>query len=94
MSVYEVNKVGYQIVHNAEFRERAKTDPASSLDGFDLEPEERQMLLDGDVAGLYLRGAHEFLLFNLARIGAFGLTMGNYPPRIRAAADQEGHDGS
>jgi hypothetical protein len=89
MSIYEVNKVGYKIVHDREFRERAAVDPAGALDAFDLEPEERQMVLDGDVAGLYLRGAHEFLLFNLARMGAFGLNMGNYPQRIRAAAGHE-----
>jgi hypothetical protein len=85
VSSYSVNKVGYQIVHNAAFRERLLADPASAIADFDLEPAERAALLAGEVGTLYQSGAHEFLLLNIAKFGGFGLTMPVFVTRMRAA---------
>jgi hypothetical protein len=41
--------------------------------------------LAGDVAWLYERGAHPFLLALLTRWDLFGLTVHSYSERIRAA---------
>ena len=50
-----------------------------------LTDEERAALLRGDVAWLYARGAHPFLLAYLTRWELFGLTVPLYSERIRTA---------
>jgi hypothetical protein len=85
VSSYSVNKVGYKIVHDLDFRARLLADPAAAISDFDLEPAERAALLSGDVGALYHGGAHEFLLMNIAKFGGFGLTMPDFIARMRAA---------
>jgi hypothetical protein len=85
VSTYAINKVGYLIVHDADFRQRLLADPANALSDLDLDPPERTALLEGDVGDLYHRGAHEFLLMNIAKFGGFGLTMPVFITRMRAA---------
>jgi hypothetical protein len=85
VSSYAVNKVGYLIVHDADFRGRLLADPASAITSFDLDAAERSALLAGDVGTLYHAGAHEFLLMNIAKLGGFGLTMPEFITRMRAA---------
>jgi hypothetical protein len=55
-----------------------------------LTDEERAALLAGDVAWLYERGAHPFLLAYLTRWELFGLTVPLYSERIRAAREPTG----
>ena len=87
MSSYGINKAGWLVVHDPGFRAEILDNPELALNRVDLDDDERAMLLAGDVAGLYRRGAHEFLLFNLARAGALGLSVPVFVQRIRTAAE-------
>jgi hypothetical protein len=84
MSIFAVNKLCRQALHDVAFREALKRDPQSAIAPLALTDEERSALLAGDVAWLYERGAHPFLLVYLTRWDLFGLTVHSYSERIRA----------
>ena len=67
------------------FRDAIKRDPKSAIALLSLTDDERSALLNGDVAWLYERGAHPFLLAYLIRWELFGLTVALYSERIRQA---------
>jgi hypothetical protein len=85
VSTYEVNTVGRRVLHDSTFRDLLRTNPAVALSELDLTEGERDALLAGDVAELYRQGAHEYLLLNIARYGALGLSPKVFSERIRAA---------
>lgn len=87
MSVYAINKLCRDALHDAGFREALKRDPAAALAARNLSDDERTALLDGDVARLYEWGCHPFLLAYLVRWELFGLTGPIYNERIRQARD-------
>ena len=86
MSIYTVNLVGRRVLHDPEFRERMRVDPVAALAGLDLDADERESLLAGDVGRLYQLGAHEFMLMMLARFEVLGLDRETYADRMRALA--------
>jgi len=86
MSVYYINKVAREIVHNLKFRELAKKDPEKALSSFPLSEEQKKLILKGDVASLYQLGANPFLLQHFARFNVFGLDQILYNKRMRALA--------
>ena len=85
MSTYAVNKLCRDALHDPAFREALKRDPASAIAPLSFTDDERSALLGGDVAWLYERGAHPFLLAYLIRWELFGLTVALYSERIRQA---------
>lgn len=85
MSIYEVHSVCRAALKDEGFRASLAADPAAALSGFDLEPEEREALLGGDVAALYAQGAHEYVLMWLGRAEVFGLNIPGYMQRITQA---------
>jgi hypothetical protein len=87
MSVYAINKLCRDALHDAAFREALQRDPASAIAPLPLSDEERTALLNGDVGRLYQLGAHPFLLAYLTRWELFGLTVHKYSERIRAVPD-------
>ena len=87
MSVYAVNKLCRDALHDPAFREALKRDPASAIAPLALTDEERRALLAGDVAWLYEHGCHPFLLAYLTRWELFGLAIPVYSERIRTAKD-------
>ncbi len=62
MSVYAINKLCRDALHDLAFREALKSDPAAAIAPLDLTDEERKALLAGDVARLYEWGCHPYLL--------------------------------
>jgi hypothetical protein len=82
MTAYAINKVCWLVERDAEFRERARRDLPAALADFKLDAEERRALAEGDVAALFRRGGHPFLLQHLARHGIAGLTRELYRERI------------
>ena len=84
MSVYQVNKICREILHNLNFRSATQNDPVKSISLFSLTNEEKKFLLSGDVASLYKLGANPFLLQHLARFNIFGLNYENYNKRMRS----------
>jgi hypothetical protein len=85
MSTYQVAKFCHDCLIDLEVRELAISDPSAALDRYDLSADEREMLLRGDVGGLYEAGCVEFLLSYLPRWGVFGLDVPTYAARMRAA---------
>ena len=82
MTAYAVNKICWLVERDPEFRERLRRDIDDALAGFKLHPEEVRALKSGDVATLFLKGAHPFLLQHLARHGIAGLDRALYRQRI------------
>jgi hypothetical protein len=56
MSVYAVNKLCRDALHDLAFREALKRDPKGAIAARDLTDDERKALLDGDVARLAALG--------------------------------------
>jgi len=90
MSVYAINKLCHDALHDLDFRAAVKRDPAAAIASHDLSDDERKALLDGDVVRLYQWGCHPFLLAYLTRWDLFGLTPKLYNERIRTAPDARG----
>jgi hypothetical protein len=90
MSIYAVNKLCRDALHDPAWREALKRDPKSAIAPLPLSDDERSALLNGDVAWLYEQGAHPFLLAYLTRWELFGLTVSLYSERIRAAREPAG----
>lgn len=87
MSVYAVDKLCHDTLHDLAFRDAVKRDPAAAIASRDLSAGEREALLAGDVARLYQMGCHPFLLAYLARWDLFGITAAAYNKRIHAVHD-------
>ncbi len=87
MSIYAVNKLCREALRDVAFRAALKRDPQVAIAPLSLTEEERTALLNGDVAWLYERGAHPFLLAYLTRWELFGLTVSIYSERIRTARE-------
>jgi hypothetical protein len=88
MSVYTVNKICRDALHDLVFRDAVKRDPTAAIAGRDLSSDERSALLAGDVAWLYEHGCHPFLMSYLTRWELFGLKPIVYTERIRKAHDK------
>ena len=84
MSIYAVNKLCRDALHDVGFRDALKRDPNAAMAPLALTDAERAALLGGDVAWLYEQGAHPFLLAYLTRWELFGLTVARYSERIRS----------
>ena len=75
------------MLRDLDFRAAMKSDVAVASKSYDLTDAERKALVDGDVATLFERGVHPFLLSFLTRYEISGLTTEVYSKRIRATRD-------
>lgn len=86
MSADAVNRLCYDLSHDPALAARLRADPEGELAGRTaLSPAEREELIAGDVAALYLRGVHPVLLVRLATFRVFGLYPARYAARIGTA---------
>jgi hypothetical protein len=88
MSIYAIDKLCRDALHEPGFREALKRDPAAAIASRDLTGDERETLLRGDIAQLYQWGCHPFLLAYLARWDLFGITPAVYNQRIHTVHDE------
>ena len=88
MSIYAIDKLCRDALHDPGFREALKRDPAAAIAARDLTGDERDALLNGDVARLYQWGCHPFLLAYLARWDLFGITPAVYNQRIHTVHEE------
>ena len=86
MAVFDVDRVCWRIVHDPDFLLAVQSDPAAATANVGLSEQERRLLLEGDVKGLYELGVSGFLMEHLANKRAFGLDWPTYSQRIRQAA--------
>ncbi len=83
MSIYQVNKIFYEMDNNADFRQRMREDPEGVVKSLPLTGDEIEALVTGDVGRLYRMGAHTFCLNHMARYEMFGVNRDNYLEKIR-----------
>lgn len=88
MSIYAVNRMCHQLMHDKNHRYAMQNDPERIIAGLDLTNEERSAILAGDVGKLYLLGANAFLLGYLTRFEVLGLTLPVYNERMRSVDGQ------
>lgn len=89
MTAYAINKLCWLLEHDPAFRERLGRDMSGTLAEFRLEADEARALKEGDVAALYRRGGHPFLLQSLARHRIGGLDRQRYRQRMESLASQQ-----
>jgi hypothetical protein len=83
MSLYGIHKTLWLVQNDLDFRERLRSDPEGALADMPLTEEERQALLNHDMATLYRMGTHTFLMSRLPRFNALrGLTRTQYQDSI------------
>lgn len=87
MSIYAVNRLCHQLLHDKAFRKAMQDHPETAIAPLDLTEEERAALLAGDVGKLYRMGVNAFLLGYLSRFEVLGLTLDVYSERMRAVAE-------
>jgi hypothetical protein len=88
MTIYAIDKLCRDALHDIDFREALKRDPAAAIAARELTSDERDALLSGDVARLYQWGCHPFLLAYLTLWDLFGITPAVYNQRIHTAHEQ------
>jgi hypothetical protein len=62
VSLYQLQKLMYEVNRSPERREAYRDDPAAFLARFDLTDEEKEALARLDIRALYQRGVHPLLL--------------------------------
>lgn len=67
MTLYQVDRVVYEVGREDEDLEAFVKDPQAYLAGMDLEDHERDALAKCDVEALWSMGAHPFILFGFVR---------------------------
>ncbi|MBI3077847.1 MAG: hypothetical protein HYY85_12830 [Deltaproteobacteria bacterium] len=67
MSLYEVQRLFYELGVNRELHDRFQADRAAVLGGYEVTAEERAAILDLDVPRLSQMGVHPILLLQYAR---------------------------
>lgn len=66
MTRYAVDKVLWKAAKDPEFGSAFFQDPATSVQGFELDPAEHTALVEQDIRALFQLGAHPFLLYSFA----------------------------
>lgn len=81
MSLYQVQKFLYQFNRDPAVRVRYAEDRCTLLAGYELDAEERQAIVDGDIGKLYVLGCNGQLLMHFAP--ALGLDWSAYLQAMR-----------
>ena len=81
MSVYQVQKLLFNLHNDLELREAYKRHREEVLGRYDLDDSERRALLQPDVGSLYRMGTHTYLLWAYA--GLMGVGREAYFKQIR-----------
>ena len=71
MSLYDVQKLIYQLNRDAQLRERFSTDMETVLTEYDLSDEERRSIREPDVGLLYVMGVNGQLLMHYAALRGY-----------------------
>jgi hypothetical protein len=68
VSLYQVDKLLFQLFNDLDLQREYKRDPAAVLKRYDLQDNELEALREVDAGKLYRMGAHSFLLWQFARM--------------------------
>ena len=81
MSLYQVDKLLFQLFNDLELQNKYRRDADAVLKRFDLQEHELKALREVNAGGLYRMGAHSFLLWQFARL--MELKPGAYFKQVR-----------
>ena len=68
MSLYQVDKLLFNLFNDLELQENYKKDPSAVLRRYDLADAELKAIREVNAGELYRMGAHSFLLWQFARM--------------------------
>ena len=68
MSLYQVDKLLFQLFNDLDLQQQYKQNPAAVLQRYDLQDNELKALREINAGELYRMGAHSFLLWQFARM--------------------------
>lgn len=88
MSLYQVQKVLYQLNRDEDIQCRYREQPHELLAEFDLTAEEQAALLDGDIGLLYVLGVNGQILMHFAAF--LGVAWFDYLQAMRAGVERHG----
>ena len=83
MSLYQVDKLLFQLFNDLDLQRQYKQDPTAVLQRYDLQDNELEELREDNAGDLYRMGAHSFLLWQFARM--MDLTPAVYFKQVRGA---------
>ena len=83
MSLYQVDKLLFELFNDLELQEKYKQDSSAVLKRYDLQELELKALRDVNAGELYRMGAHSFLLWQFARM--MDLEPATYFKQVRGA---------
>ena len=66
MSHHAISRVMWEITRDRDLADRFKAEPATVLDGRDLDDDERKALVAADLRALFELGVHPFVLYHFA----------------------------
>ncbi len=81
MSLYQVQKMLYQLNRDDSVKARYRQDPEALLDEYELSTEERRALAEGDIGLLYVLGVNGQILMHFAAF--LGIEWFDYLERMR-----------
>ncbi len=85
MSVYQLQRCLFDYLRALEKAPKGER-PAISVEGYDLTPEERRALLEGDVSAFHTMGTHPVIINGYCR--AQGYKRADYRPLFKDVAAQ------
>lgn len=89
MSLYELQRCLFDYLRAMENATEGSPRPELSVEGYDLTEEERQNLVDGDIAAIYAAGTHPVIVNGYCR--AMGYKRADYRPLLETVKpDLEG----
>jgi hypothetical protein len=88
MSLYNVQKILYQLNRDPRVRERFASDRASLLADYELTDEERTAIVDGDIGLLYVMGVNGQILMHYSAL--LGQTWDEYIAAMRSGVKTHG----
>jgi hypothetical protein len=89
VSLYELQRCLFDYLRAMENATEGSPRPKLSVEGYDLTEEERQTLLNGDIAAIYAAGTHPVIVNGYCR--AMGYKRADYRPLLETVKpDLEG----
>ncbi len=88
MSLYQLQKLLYQLNRDEETKARFRQQPAQLADRYDLSMQERVAFLEGDIGLLYVLGVNGQILMHFAAL--LGIAWLDYLELMREGVRQHG----
>jgi hypothetical protein len=88
MSLYQLQKFLYEINRDPAVQRACRADLPAVLDRYELTPEERSAIADGNIGLIYVLGANGQLLMHYAAF--LGLSWAEYIGAMRAGVERYG----